>query len=59
MEEQNNTKSIQCQNCGKFVSQDDGYYAKESESDDDSLVVLFCNEKCIKSYYTIIKPKGN
>jgi len=34
----------QCENCGKFIATNDGYYARLNDS--EYFTSIFCNENC-------------
>ena len=39
-----------CPACGKFVSEDDGFYIREYPNCEMSVVILCCDEACAKAH---------
>ena len=42
-----------CPDCGKYVSPSDGWYDREDLDNIDSLLLLFCDENCEKSFHNL------
>lgn len=44
-----------CQNCGKFVHRNDGYFGLKNPDDECSPVLRFCNEACYDKFTAFLR----